>query len=556
VIRHATEDPGPAAQGDTRRFGVGLALILLGAATARGLYLAETLGDPLLRDLLILDSRSYDALARVIVAGGWRAGDEVYALGPLYPYALAALRGLVGDGTGFVYAIQQLLGLGSVALTALIARRCFGTGAALVAAGLVAFYGAMALLEVKVMASTLATFASLASLQLLLVARDRRWRVGALLPGAVLGLACLARPNTLLFLPLAALWLAWDPSCLRQPGRGFSADRVPAVLALLAGALLTIAPATLRNHAVADEWVLISSQGGLTFYQANNELAQGLYTRLPGFHGTPADLRQQARATAERQLGRPLGTSEVSRYWTGRGLAWLAADPLGGLVLLGSKLHHWLGNDELSTEYVLPVERGLTPRLWLMPVPFAAILALALLGLLHANLRRPELALLGLFAGANLASVLVFYFSSRYRLPAVPVLAVFAGGGAVAAVAQWQRSRLRFAAQGAAALLLGTYSLYSWTDPLHAQGGEQLYNYGKVYHQRGLYEAAVEKYQAALPAFEGRWALHFDLGNAYQLLGEPENALDEYEAALRIAPGQPAVSQQADRMRRRLAKKR
>jgi 4-amino-4-deoxy-L-arabinose transferase-like glycosyltransferase len=556
VIRLATEDPGPIEERDTRRFGLGLAVILLGAATARSLYLAQTLGDPLLRDLLILDSRSYDALARVIAEGDWGAGDEVYALGPLYPYALAALRSLVGDGTAWVYATQQLLGLGSVTLTALIARRCFGTNAALVAAGLAAFYGAMAMLEVKVMASTLAVFTSLASLQLLLVARDRRWRTGALLPGAALGLTCLARPNTLLFLPLAALWLAWDPTRLRQPGRGLEAARVPAVLALLAGALLAIAPATFRNHAVAGEWVLISSQGGLTFYQANNEHAQGLYTRLPGFHGTPVDLRRQARDTAERQLGRPLGASEVSRYWTGRGLAWLAADPVGGLLLLRSKLHHWLANDELSTEYVLPVERGFTPRLWLMPVPFAAIIALALLGVLHGNLRRPELALLALFAGANLASVLLFYFSSRYRLPAVPVLAVFAGGGAVAAVAQWQRSRLRFAAQGAAVLLLGAWSLHSFTDHLRAQGGEQLYNYGKVYHQRGLYEAAIAKYRAALPAFEGRWTLHFDLGNAYQLLGEHENALTAYEAALQIAPGQPAVAQQADRMRRHLAEER
>ena len=553
MIRLGPEDRSHVAQRDARRFGLGLALILLGAATFRALYLAQTLADPLLRDLLILDSRSYDALARSVTGGDWRAGNEVYALGPLYPYSLALLRSLVGDGTGFVYATQQLLGLGSVALTALIARRCFGTGAALIAAGLVACYGAMAMLEVKVMASTLAVFASLASLQLLLVARERRWRFGALLPGAALGLACLARPNTLLFLPLAGLWLVWDAARLRQSGRGFAAARVPAVLALAAGALLTIAPATIRNHAVADEWVLISSQGGLTFYQANNERAQGLYTRLPGFHGTPADLRRQARATAERQLGRPLGPSEVSRYWTGRGLAWLAGDPLGGLQLIGSKLHHWLASDELSTEYVLPVERALTPRLWLMPVPFAGILALALLGVLHADFRRPELALLALFAGANLASVLLFYFSSRYRLPAVPVLAVFAGGGAVAAAEQFRRSRVRFAAEAAAVLLLGAYSLYSWTDHLRSQGGEQLYNYGKVYHQRGLYEAAVEKYQAALPVFEGRWALHFDLGNAYQLLGENEQALGQYEAALRIAPRQPTVSQQANRMRSVLA---
>ncbi len=556
MVRLGPEDHSQRMKRDSRCFGVGLALILLIAAALRALYLADTLRDPLLRNLLILDSRSYDAMARVIAGGDWSAGDETFSLSPLYPYFLALLRGLVGDGTGVVYAAQQLLGLGSVALTALIARRCFGTGAALVAAGLIALYGAMAMLEVKVMASTLSVFGSLASLQLLLVARERQWRAGAFLPGAALGLTCLARPNTLLFLPVASLWLVWTPRRWREPGRGFETARISSALALVAGALLAIAPATLRNHAVQDEWVLISSQGGFTFYQANNERAQGLYTRLPGFRGTPSDMRRQARASAEKQLGRPLTASEVSRYWTGKGLLYLAANPLDAVRLVGWKLHHWMASDELSTEYLVSVERGLTPRLWWMPIPFGVILALAFLGMLRAGSSRAEPFLLALFIGTNLASVLLFYCSSRSRLPAVPLLAVFAGGGAVAAARRFRESRSRFLIQVAPALLLLAYSLHSWTDHVQSQAGEQLYNYGKVYHQRGLYDAAVEKSRAALPAFEGRWPLHLDLANAYQMLGDDQEALRQYERVLELAPGQRAAAQQAARLRHELPRAR
>jgi hypothetical protein len=426
-----------------------------------------------------------------------------------------------------------------------------------VAAALVALYGAMALLEVKVMASTLAVFGSLLALALLVVARERGWRAGALLPGLALGLACLARPNTLAFVPLAALWLAWDPRRWREPGRGLERRRLIAAAALVGGTLLAIAPATLRNHAVSGEWVLVSSQGGLTFYQANNADARGLYTRLPGFAGTPADLQRQARAAAERAAGRPLGAGEVSRYWTVRGLRWLSGEPLAALRLLGLKLHHWLGSDELSTEYVLPVERDWTPRLRWLPVPFGVILGLALLGLREAWRRagtgdaRAPIALLGLFAASNLATVLLFYFSSRYRLPAVPALAVFAGGGAVAALAELRERRRGAWVWLSAAAILAAYSLHSWTNHLRDQAGEQIYNYGKVYHQRGLYPAAIARYQEALPYFPGRPSLHFDLGNAQQLAGDADAALRAYDRALELAPGHRGARQQRERLQRR-----
>ena len=185
------------------RFRLWLAGVLAAAAAVRVAHLFQTLSRPELRDVLLLDSRVYDQMAARITAGDLLAGSEAFSLGPLYAYFVALLRWLGPDGPGVIYAVQQLLGLASIALVALVARRCGGPFAGIAAAVLIAFYGAMGMFEVKLMGSTLATFLGVASLALLLFANDRRWTVGAALPGLLLGAACLARPNTLLFAPLA-----------------------------------------------------------------------------------------------------------------------------------------------------------------------------------------------------------------------------------------------------------------------------------------------------------------------------------------------------------------
>lgn len=524
-------------------YALRLAIVLGVAAVLRGAVLLQTLSDPLLRDLLILDSRIYSEFAERIAGGDLRAGSEVFALGPLYMYFLAALRVGWVEGTAPVYAVQWLLGLGSIACVASIARRCFDERAALVAAASFALYGAMAVLEVKVMASTLAVFLGLLGLRGLLAARDGGGRGWALAAGLALGLACLARPNTLLFVPVAALWLAWDAGLRLQRAR------LGASLAFALGVCAAVAPVTARNYTVSGERVLISSQGGITFYQANNERARGLYTRLPGFVGSPTRMREQARDRAEEELGRSLSESEVSAYWTRRGLRFLADQPLQGVALIGRKLWLWVSSTEHSTEYVPAVERAFTPALWAFPVPFGLLLGLSALGARRAGWRDPAAALLLSFVAVNLLSVLVFYFSSRYRLPAVPAVAVFAGGGLAALIDKWNAERRSFWIWSASCLAIAAVSLAPWGGHLDSQSAQQHYNYGQVYLRRGEFEAAIERYTRAIALFEGRWQPHLGLASALEQSGRRVAALRAYERVLALHPQHRVAQRRAARLR-------
>ena len=525
------------------RFRFQLAGVLAAAAVVRIALLYQTLSRPELRDVLLLDSRVYDQMAAQIASGNLLAGSEAFSLAPLYAYFVALIRWLGPVGPGVLYGVQQLLGLAGIALVALIARRCGGPRAGIAAALLIAFYGAMEMFEVKLMSSTLATFLSLASLALLLFARDRGWTVGAALPGLLLGAACLARPNTLLFAPLAIGWWVWAAN-IRTPSDGsISRARASLVgaLALCCGIVLAIVPATLRNYSVAGEFTLISSQAGITFFHGNNPEAYGLYALTGAISGNPLSQPADQRRVAEQAAGRPLSQSDVSRYWFGRGIEYLTADPARAAGLILRKLGFWLSSDEVPADYSLPAERELTPALWLAPVPFGLILALAFLGFRSPSWREPPRVLLYGFVLTDLATVLVFYFASRYRVPAVPILAVLAGCGVLELGVLIRRSRAELIPWLAPAVLIAALSLHSWTDDLSQSAAAQFFNYGNIYTREKEPDLAIASYLRALPGLGHMAQLHINLADAYASVGEHEGAVRHFERALEIRPRAPKV---------------
>ncbi len=74
-------------------------------------------------------------------------------------------------------------------------------------------------------------------------------------------------------------------------------------LILMAAILLTVAPVTIRNLIVADDFVLVSSSGGINFYIGNNESANGISSSLPPPLGNSWEIAD-VRYIAEKESGR------------------------------------------------------------------------------------------------------------------------------------------------------------------------------------------------------------------------------------------------------------
>jgi len=169
-----------ADRSDDRLFYKGLGVVLLVALSLRALFLFTAYTHDIYWDLLLLDSQIYRETATRIAGGDWIAGSEAFTLGPLYPYVLGLLLWVFGEGHGVAYVFQQVLGLGSIAMTGLIGRHCFGSRAGIVAAALMALYAPLPMMELKIMASTLAVFLALSG-TLLLMRAHARWS----LPGCL-----------------------------------------------------------------------------------------------------------------------------------------------------------------------------------------------------------------------------------------------------------------------------------------------------------------------------------------------------------------------------------
>lgn len=402
------------------------------------LYLA----DPLTRGL-VSDAAYYNAWAHALASGDvWEAGRPFW-MPPLYPWALGGLYAVTGGAIAATLFVQALLGLAGTISFVALARRLLSPTAAHVAAWAWVLYAPLVLFENRLLAVNAALPLVLAGLLCTVLTFERLERGArapwtALVAGLCLGLACLARPNLLLG-PLGLAIGGWFD--LRRSGSS-NAGRLTALALAAIGALAPLGVSLGANLARSDEAVLISANGGVNFWFGNNERARGTFT-APGIEwGDIFRQRDVARSGAARALEVPeesLDANAVSDHWFRRGLAWIADEPAAAAGLWARKLAANLSSTEYGIQVVPSVVRESVPSLWLMPLPFGLVLALAVLS--RGRGVRYRWALVGWIVAAQIAALAYFTYS-RFRLPWYPALVPFAAAGVEALL-------LRRAAKGA-----------------------------------------------------------------------------------------------------------
>ncbi|HEY3175810.1 MAG TPA: tetratricopeptide repeat protein [Candidatus Polarisedimenticolia bacterium] len=540
-------------------------IVLAAAAALRVIYLFDYRAHSVFWDKMLLDAELYDNWAVRIAAGDWLSGTEVFTLPPLYPYFLAVLYRMFGHGYSVVYVIQSCLGLANIYLIYAIGRKVFAGRAPLIAAAMATLYGSFMFMESKLMSTTLALTLGLCLMRMLLWAGEAQTLTLWGACGAMLGLTALARPETLVFVPFAAWWIhrVTRRGAARKPAAAIDqyllAGRQPwfAICAFACFVVIAVSPVTMRNWVVSDDWSLsnlISSQAGITFHQSNNEKAVGLYVFLQheGFSGSPASQAEEEKALAEKATGLPMKRSEVTRYWMGRGLSWIVANPTRFVALEFWKLVRFLGSYEYSTEYIIYVERESVKSLWLTCLPFAAFTALGLAGIAmqrREGFRAPSLLLL-LFVVSNLLVVMMFYVSSRYRMPSAPYLILFA---ASAVERMWNGYRSRIGAArteawiyaGIAATIFAVF--HPQVDASsRIQEANTHYNSGNQYFEKKRYEDAIKEYDRSLVDYRTNWRAWYNRGNALLAVGRKPEAIESFRQALKHNKNMAAARRQIE----------
>ncbi len=368
------------------------------------------------------DEREYLALAQSVAAGRGFVYDTSQERGtaqqigraPVYPLFLA----IIGAGKGEhdaaparVKVAQSIVGAIGVGLIGLLARRAAGPAAGIAAAAIAAVYPPLVWICAYVLSEPL--YSALALLTALLLntaldrtegnsTADRSGSAMAAAAGLTAGLAILVRPAMLLFLPLAALWLI--------------AHRRPSLAAVLVvTSLATITPWTVRNFRVYGTFVLIASEGGVTFWTGNHPLARG-----EGDLAANPDIK--AAEIAFRGAHPGLTAEQLEPLYYRDALRYIAQHPVWWLGLLAKKAFYTIV--PIGPSYTLHSTRYLVTSVasYLLLLPLAAAGARAW----WRGGRRPE-ALFLLAASAVIVG-LVFLPQERFRIPVIdPALIVCAG---------------------------------------------------------------------------------------------------------------------------------
>lgn len=488
----------------------------------------------------LLDCQAYHEWAARLAAGDWGRG-QTYWMGPLYPHFLAVLYLLFGVGSLGAQAVQLGLSLVNVWLVWRVATLAMATpespaetprpGIPLLAAGLYLFYGPPVFYAGFQLIATLATTLYLLIAWQVFLALARPSGQAWFILGLLVGLAGLARGNVLLLLvtlPLLFLNKEWRRPDIRPDIRVW---RWSAAL-VLGGCLMLVAP-TVRNLVMADDFVLLTSNGGLNLLIGQRTVGGGMFA--PVMDEPQAEFDPSMEETLERELGRDLKGSEVSRILTHQA---------GDTFLKNWRdmpRHYLLKTYRFWSGYELPQVvsydfwRPRFSSLQVLLVPFTLLSALGLLGLYW--LPRPGRAVLTILIVTYFLSLLPFFPTSRYRQPIAPLLVIAAAAylGAMLERGRLKAGRRAVWLVAGGLLILVLLPRWSALDPVEVAWQVHL-NQASRAAKRGDLAGAVERSRLAEEIRPGLADTPFRVGGYLEELGQIDEALAALDLAQARAP--------------------
>jgi hypothetical protein len=239
-------------------------------------------------------------------------------------------------------------------------------------------------------------------------AAGRRSLILGLAAGALLGAAVLVRPATSIALLMGGAWLAWR----RRPGL---------LAAVAIGAVLVIGPWSARNLSHYGRFVLVATEGGVTFWTGNNALARG--------EGDMAANPEIKRASQALKRSHPeLNEESMEPLYYREALEWIGSHPVDWTILEARKLFFLIVP-------IGPSYRGHSPLyFWASVLSYALALPLAIAGAGRLRGRFSRTPGFWLIAGSAVVVCLLFFPQDRFRVPLIDSALVICAGVALGGV--------------------------------------------------------------------------------------------------------------------------
>lgn len=508
-------------------------LILLAAGLSRMLYIFDFASLPLFGQVTGPDVSEYFAEAQKIRAGQWLPG-EVAIHAPLYPYILALILTVANGDLFWTRLIHVmlfcLLTLAPVYFT-LWKRTCglsgplrFLPAAATLLLGL---YPPLIICQCDFFSENLMLVLLLFSLSCF----SLHYQYADGIAGLFCGLALLAHPGCIFFLPLAALYAGWR---LYRAGRPQARKKACLrAVSFLIGALVMVAPVSLRNSLLAKRPVLIQDNSMFNLVLGNSPESTGTCRIPPGSRWN--DVFETANRHAAEQ-----GTS-VDSFFRSQFFRYLFTQPGHYVKMLLKKAAMALSCREFTTWSDVTALQLIFWHRFLYQNWFMLLLLLGgpalFIGFFRKTVRRllgPELLL---FA-AVWAGQIFLLTAGRYRLPLVVPLAVF-GAFFLCRIRDFLGTPRRAFCCLVLTVALFLIGSYPYAIPRQPEMDYARSLLATAYIQAGNPRAAVDIYDlpAAGECFPDRRLTV--LGQAWYALGDLKKSAEIYRETVRLFPKQP-----------------
>ncbi|MHC4526841.1 MAG: tetratricopeptide repeat protein [Planctomycetota bacterium] len=523
--------PNQACEKTSRSMEICLAggLFLL-AISVRILYLYDSSDNPTF-SAPIVDSMTYDVMAREAVAGAGIT-QEFFWQQFFYPFFLSIVYSVSNSSVVFARVVQALLGCVTCVLIYRLGERIFGKAAGVLAGFIAAFYGPLIFFEAELLAAGWAAFWAAVLILLLLKTAEAKSLKLCFALGLCGALGVMTRPNFILFLLAAVVWLAvvW----LRNRPSAKKLGLGPLMLA--AGFCVVTVPVAAKNYQVTDRFSFLPATSGLNLYLGNN----------PDFEATSIrpGLEWEQVVKLPSQHG-PDTLEARQRYFNARTFEYIRTQPMSFLKGILHKTVEFTGSREMPGNIDLYLfgrwSRVLGTLAWKVGgfgFPFGLLLPLAVLGMIFHRRTVPVPVLL--FVIFYPASVILTHIEARYRTPVIVVMCVLAGA-ALVKIGQLVRAKRWRDVTAAVLCAAGLALVCSTAGPFYSERhvnyeAEMYYGLGDSLDKRGRTDEGIESYSKAIGLRSDYVEAHHNLALLLMKRERVDEAVAHLSTAIKLEP--------------------
>ncbi len=508
------------------KINIPLIFLILTAAFIKLIYL-NSYADLPDWNFLTVDNYFHHNWATVM-SDGDILGSSTYFRAPGYIFFLAIIYSLVGSSIVAARIAGLLVGLASILMTYKLTERVLDKRVALVAGFIQTFYPIFIYFDGELLLDPLSVLLTQVSLYYLVRTIQDENSGYLALSGFFTGLAAITRPTALLLIPITIITIL------------FLKEKFPhwmrALPLYLFSAAIVIGPISARNFILADDPVMISSQGGINFYMGNNEDADGFSATMPEPLGANWRI-EDINHIAMEESGRQLKPSEVSSYWYQQGIDWITSNPIHFVNLYFKKLSLFLVNNELSNNRSIGAFSKKVPLLNLNPISFGLILPFALIGFALGFKKRPELRPVIGYVLLYILALSFFFVNARFRLPILPFMITGTAIGIRSIPSLLSKNRLL---NIVTISLLISVSLFSFFMPVGVKkikGVSHFVAAGLHNYNNADYQEALRYFQKAKLQNADAPDINLNIGACFLRMGQLDSAGSYFTHETIIHPG-------------------